>query len=77
MNILERFAETLNPDEMGILTHLHRFIEWHIGSAEEFVPGSSDDVALRTDVMEMKMNGETVTSQRKQIASLRRFYDWA
>ncbi len=77
MEILEHFAETLKPDETEILTHVHRFIEWHVGSAQEFVPSSHDDVALRTYLMELKMNGERVESQREQMASLRRFYDWA
>lgn len=77
MNILERFAETLEPREKEILTHVHRFIEWHVDSPEEFIPSSNDDVALRTYLMEMKMKGASVKSQREQIASLRRFYDWA
>lgn len=77
MDILERFAKTLKPDETEILTHLHRFIEWHVGSTKEFVPSSNDDVALRTYLMEMKINGVSVRSQREQMASLRHFYDWA
>jgi serine phosphatase RsbU (regulator of sigma subunit) len=77
VDILERFAETLNPEEAEVLTHVHRFVEWHAGSAKEFVPRSNDDVALRTYLMEMKVNGTSVASQRKQVAALRRFYDWA
>ena len=77
MDILDQFAETLNPDEMEILAHVRLFVEWHVGSAGEFVPSSNDDVALRTYLMEMKMNGESMKSQRQQLASLRRFYDWA
>ena len=77
MNILERFAKTLNPEETEILTHLRRFIDWQGGSAKEFIPSSNDDVALRTYLMEMKVNGVSVNSQREQVASLRRFYDWA
>jgi len=77
VNILERFAKTLNPEETEILTHLRRFIDWQGGSAKEFIPSSNDDVALRTYLMEMKVNGVSVNSQREQVASLRRFYDWA
>lgn len=77
MNILERFAENLEPREKEILTHVSRFIEWHVGSPEEFIPSSNDDVALRTYLMEMKIKGASGKSQREQIASLRRFYDWA
>ena len=77
VDILGRFAETLNPDETEILTNLRRFIEWHVGTAQEFVPSSNDDVALRTYLMELKMSGVSVRSRREQVASLRRFYDWA
>jgi serine phosphatase RsbU (regulator of sigma subunit) len=77
VDILERFAKTLNPEETEILTHLRRFIDWQVGSAKEFIPSSNDDVALRTYLMEMKVNGVSVKSQREQVASLRRFYDWA
>jgi hypothetical protein len=77
MDILERFAETLNSDEKEILSHVQRFINWHVGSTKEFIPSSNDDVAIRTYLMETKMNGETLKSQGEQVASLRRFYDWA
>jgi serine phosphatase RsbU (regulator of sigma subunit) len=77
VNILDRFAEALKPDEKEILTHVHRFIEWHAGSPEEFSLSSNDDVALRTYLMEMKIKGVSIKSQREQVASLRRFYDWA
>jgi serine phosphatase RsbU (regulator of sigma subunit) len=77
MDILERFAETLSEEEKEILTHLQEFIEWYVGRGNDFVPSSNDDVGLRTYLMQMKMNGVSETDQRKQIASLRRFYDWA
>ena len=77
MDILERFSKTLNPEETEVLTHVHRFIQWHVGPAREFVPSSNDDVALRTYLMEMKMRGAGVKSRRQEVASLRRFYDWA
>ena len=77
MDILESFARTLNPEEKEILTHVQRFIEWHVGSAQEFIPRSNDDVALRTYLMEMGMNGVSAKNRREQVASLRRFYDWA
>ena len=77
LNILDRFAETLKPEEAEILAHVRQFIEWQLGSTKAFVPSSNDDVALRTFLMEMKMHGVRAKSQREQMASLRRFYDWA
>jgi len=78
MDILERFAKTLNPEESEVLDHLRAFIEWYVGSESEFIPsGRDDDVALRTYLMQMKMKGVSAKSQGEQVASLRRFYDWA
>ena len=77
MDILNQFAETLTPDETEILTHVRQFIAWHIGPEAEFLPTSNDDVALRTYLMEMKMNGVRTKRLREQMAALRRFYDWA
>jgi serine phosphatase RsbU (regulator of sigma subunit) len=77
MDVLERFAETLNSEEPEVLDHLRAFIEWYVGPESEFIPSSDDDVALRTYLMQMKMNGASAKSQNEQVASLRRFYDWA
>lgn len=77
MDALERFAKTLNSEEPETLEHLRVFIEWYVGSESEFIPSSADDVALRTYLMQMKMNGVSAKSQGEQVASLRRFYDWA
>ena len=75
MDALERFARTLNSEEPETLDHLRLFIDWYVGSESEFIPGSDDDVALRTYLMQMKMNGATSKSQSEHLASLRRFYD--
>ena len=77
MDVLERFAKTLNSEEPEVLDHLRAFIEWYVGSESEFIPSSGDDVALRTYLMQMKMSGASAKSQGEQVASLRRFYDWA
>jgi len=78
MDVLERFAEILNPEESEVLDHLRAFIEWYVGREGEFIPsGRDDDVALRTYLMQMKMNGASAKSRGEQVASLRRFYDWA
>ena len=43
MDVLERFAEILNPEESEILDHLRAFIEWYVGSESEFIPSGRDD----------------------------------
>jgi serine phosphatase RsbU (regulator of sigma subunit) len=77
MDILDRFAETLGDEEREILAHVQDFIDWYVAPGNDFVPSSNDDVALRTYLMQLKMSGVSLKNQRKQIASLRRFYDWA
>jgi serine phosphatase RsbU (regulator of sigma subunit) len=77
MVVLERFAKTLSSEEQEVLDHLRAFIEWYVGREGEFIPSSADDVALRTYLLQMKMNGASTKSQGEHVASLRRFYDWA
>lgn len=77
MDILDRFAESLNPEETEILTHVQQFIGWYMGPDQEFIPSRNDDVAIRTYLMEMKTNSVSTKSQGEQMASLRRFYNWA
>jgi serine phosphatase RsbU (regulator of sigma subunit) len=77
MNVIEHFAETLNPTETNILDHLHAFAEWYAGDATDFVPSGGDDVALRTYLLQLQTDGVSVKRQREFAASLRRFYDWA
>lgn len=77
MNVLDRFAATLASPEAEVLGHVRRFIEWHADSVDEFVPGSQDDVALRTYLMQLRIDGTSEESQHEHIAALRRFYDWA
>ncbi len=76
MDIIERFAGTLDPGETEILDHLRAFIEWFVRGDLDFVPSGNDDVALRTYLLQLKTNGVSEKSQRAQISSLRRFYKW-
>lgn len=77
MHAIERFAETLNPEEINVLNHLHAFIEWYVGRGDDFVPSGGDDVALRTYLLQLKTDRVSAKNQREQVAALRRFYNWA
>ena len=76
MHELEHFAATLGPEESQVLEHLRAFLEWYAPD-REFVPAGEDDVALRTYLMQMQMDGAAPGERRAHMASLRRFYDWA
>jgi len=77
MNVIERFIETLHANETEVIEHLYTFIDWYGKSKGDFTPARGDDVALRTYLLHLKNNGVSLRSRREQVASLRRFYDWA
>jgi serine phosphatase RsbU (regulator of sigma subunit) len=77
LDILDRFAKTLDAQDSATLRHVRDYIEWQAGRVNDFAPGSNDDVALRTFLLQLKMRGASRAQQREQMAALRRFYDWA
>jgi len=77
MEVLERFAETLNSEEAEVLDHVRAFVEWYVGRDTDFSPSSGDDVALRTYLLQMRIDGASAQRQGEQLAALRHFYDWA
>lgn len=76
MQVIDRFERTLDASDAKTLEHVRAFILWQVGEAE-FRPSAADDVGLRTYLLELKTKAVSVREQRAQIASLRRFYDWA
>ena len=77
MDILENFAETLGEQENEILRYVRAYIEWRVGQTGTFVPSVSDDVELRTYLLQLKTSGLNRKDQHEQISALRRFYRWA
>lgn len=76
MDVLERFAATLGPEESQVRDDLKAFLEWY-AAGREFVPAGGDDVALRTYLMQLQTDGAAPKDRRARMASIRRFYDWA
>ena len=77
MDMLRRYGRTLSPGDHENLDLVGHYIEWQVGQAGDFIPSASDDVELRTYLLALKIRGVSRRSQRKQIAALRHFYDWA
>jgi serine phosphatase RsbU (regulator of sigma subunit) len=77
MDILERFAESLSAEETDRLHHVRDYIASQPGRADDFRPTDFDDVTLRTYLLGLRASGASFLDQRRQMASLRRFYDWA
>ncbi|MFQ5944843.1 MAG: SpoIIE family protein phosphatase [Anaerolineae bacterium] len=76
MNLVERFADHIEPDKPQAPAHVRDFVAWHVGSETEFQPSDDDDVALRTYLLHLRTSGVRPTDQRLRMASLREFYTW-
>jgi len=78
-SLLDRFAATLTPDDSEILADVRHYFAWQDGRQAAFVPSDSDDVGLRTYLLDLRAAdaGADESTLRKKIASLRHFYEWA
>ena len=77
-DLLDSFALTLAPEDSEVLTDVGDYVEWQASRRADFTPSDSDDVDLRTYLLELRIAGvgaDQVTLPRK-IASLKRFYGW-
>jgi len=77
-NTVEQFAAQLKSADRQILADVCNFDEWQTqqrGTA--FVPDRSDDVAIRSYLLHLKLSGSGRPALRRTIASLKWFYDWA
>ena len=78
-DMLTRFALTLAPQDSEILADVRDYVEWQAGRQSPFAPSASDDVGLRTYLLELHIAGVEVDqgALHRKIASLMRFYGWA
>jgi len=78
-DLLARFVLTLAPEDSEILTDVRDYVEWQVDRRTVFTPSASDDVDLRTFLLELRIAGLGVdrVTLSKKIASLKRFYEWA
>ena len=76
MDVLTRFAESLNSNDVDVVQHVREFIASQWGD-DEFTLSLYDDVSLRTYLLGMRESGVSQSEQNRRMASLRRFYMWA
>jgi serine phosphatase RsbU (regulator of sigma subunit) len=78
-DLLDRFAATLVPEDSETLADVRDYIEWQAGRWPAFGPGASDDVDLRTYLLDLRTDGAGMDEATllEKIASLKRFYEWA
>ena len=76
MDVLTRFAESLNSNDAEVIQHVREFIASQWGD-DEFALSLYDDVSLRAYLLGMRESGVSRSEQNRRMASLRRFYKWA
>jgi hypothetical protein len=78
-DLLNRLTKTLPPADGAILADVRSYLEWQAGRQATFTPSASDDVDLRTYLLELRIagTGADQATLSKHITSLKRFYAWA
>jgi serine phosphatase RsbU (regulator of sigma subunit) len=78
-DLLGRFALTLAPEDAEILTDVGDYFTWQSSRGIDFAPSDSDDVDLRTYLLELRVDGigADQAALSRKVASLKRFYGWA
>jgi serine phosphatase RsbU (regulator of sigma subunit) len=77
MNFIEQFAASIQPKDETILQDVKDYINWETHNGEsEFNPQTTDDVAIRTYLLDSHIRGVSRSIQNRVVASLEHFYDW-
>ena len=77
MDFIEEFAASAKPKEKTILQDVKDYITWETHQGEdEFTPRASDDVALRTYLLDCRIRGKSRSNLNRIVSSLEHFYAW-
>ncbi len=77
MDILNRYSVSLEPDQKNYLLDVQRYIESQTEQEDEnFQSDESDDVAIRTYLLDCILQGADEAEMAHIIESLRHFYGW-
>jgi serine phosphatase RsbU (regulator of sigma subunit) len=75
---VEQFAAQLDSADSQILADLCDFDGWQTQrQGRTFIPETTDDVAIRSYLLHLKLSGASRSILERTIASLKRFYAWA
>jgi serine phosphatase RsbU (regulator of sigma subunit) len=76
--LVEQFAAQIDSAESQILADLRGFVDARTqAQSRMFIPHASDDVAIRSYLLHLRLSGASRSVLQRTVASLRRFYDWA
>jgi serine phosphatase RsbU (regulator of sigma subunit) len=77
MDIIEQFAATIDPKDQIILKDVKDYIEWETNhGALQFTPQITDDVAIRTYLLDCRIGGASRSILNRIASSLEQFYAW-
>jgi serine phosphatase RsbU (regulator of sigma subunit) len=77
MNFIEQFATSVGQKGKKVLQDVTDYIQWETNQEEDqFNPQTSDDVALRTYLLDCRIRGVNRSNLNRMAASLEHFYAW-
>ncbi len=77
MDIIRQFATSTGPNGKTILKDVKEYIQWETDQgADQFTPQASDDVAIRTYLLDCRIRGISRSVLNRIATSLEQFYTW-
>jgi hypothetical protein len=77
MDFLEQYAASARPKDKTNLQYVRDFIKWETDLGEHpFYPLESDDVAIRTYLLDCRIRGSNEITLNRIAAALEHFYAW-
>ena len=77
MDLIEQFSASNSLKDKNILEDVKEYIQWEANHGEyQFTPQASDDVAIRTYLLDCRIRGINRSKLNRITASLELFYGW-
>jgi serine phosphatase RsbU (regulator of sigma subunit) len=77
MDMIEQFTASIDPKERPVLEDIQDFVKWETNQGENpFSPQASDDVAIRTYLLDCRIRGASSSDLNRIASSLEHFYAW-
>jgi serine phosphatase RsbU (regulator of sigma subunit) len=77
MDLIKQFSEATGPKGETILQDVKDYINWETHNGEsEFAPQATDDVAIRTYLLDCRIRGISHADLNRVVSSLEQFYAW-
>ena len=77
MDFLENFAISTSQRDRTVFQDVSDFIQWETNQEEyPFIPHASDDVAIRTYLLDCRIRGSSRLTLHRMASSLEHFYSW-